>query len=100
MINIDTNIQYIVTTNYGKSFGYQSKKGLDGIVKLFLPNIWDDTNNFFGFVLRIILTTLWERNCLERCFNKIKIKGGMCNPCCVQDITIEMYNAILDFIVD
>ncbi|KKK62437.1 hypothetical protein LCGC14_3004320, partial [marine sediment metagenome] len=38
-----------------------------------------------------IYLILLERICLERAFNKIRIKGGRCNPCCVAKIAQKMY---------
>jgi len=65
-----------------------------GNVFLYVSKIWDmidKTNIFAYFVEWCIYFTLIERICLERAYNKIKIKGGRCNPCCVEKITSKIY---------
>ena len=78
-----------------------SEKGENGEIKAFVSNIWKMTEKwakenqfdpFMLFVDYLNLIFIHERYCLERAFQKIKIKGGMCNPCCIYDIacnTIE-----------
>jgi len=96
-----TEVDYKISLHPSKSDGYQSKKGLEGGIKAFITNIWNKTkewakenqiDHFKLFVDYINLTFICERYCLERAFQKIKIKGGMCNPCCVMkavDLTVE-----------
>jgi len=62
-----------------------------GNVILFISNIWKESKNYEHFVQWIIYYTLIERICLERAYNKIRIKGGRCNPCCVEKIASEIY---------
>lgn len=91
-----SEIEYIISTHPSKAEGYQSKKGLRGKIKVFVSNIWNKTEKwalenqhdpFQLFVDYINLTFICERYCLERAFQKIKIKGGMCNPCCIRHLT-------------
>jgi|GEM_PF-5167622 hypothetical protein len=65
--------------------------GDSGSITLFLPPIWDDASVSPQFheddlvdflVLQIGHTYLLERICLERAHEKIKIKGGRCEPSC------------------
>ena len=83
----NTEVKYIISTYPSKFAGYQSKKGPKGIIKTYIyhPLYWNSAD-FSSFVLNLIHIILIERICLERAFNKIKIKGGMCNPCCVNKV--------------
>lgn len=80
------NVKYTISTNFAKFHGYQSKKGERGEIKLFVAEIWKDCSNFEDFVIAISHILTIERYCLERAFNKIRIKGGMCNPCCIMPL--------------
>lgn len=96
-----TEVEYIISTYLSKSEGYQSKKGSTGEIKAFITNIWNKTkkwakklhiDHFDLFVDYLNLIFIHERYCLERAFQKIRIKGGMCKPCCVMkavDLTVE-----------
>jgi len=89
-----TEVNYIASNRKSKFAGYQEKKGIEGTVKVFISTIWNDTNNFESFVEGLIYYTIHERICLERAFNKIRIKGGMCNPCCVENVACEIYKSL------
>ena len=94
-------VEYKVSVSKSKFHGYQSKKGDLGCVKTFVSSIWDDSKeDFYLFVLRLIYIIIHERICLERAFQRIKIKGGMCNPCCVRRIAEEVYVTICNFIIE
>jgi len=88
------NVEYLVSINNSKFAGYQSKKGSNGIVKVFVSTLSKHIESFEDFKNALIYYTIHERICLERAFNKIKIKGGMCKPCCVENLAIEMYNSL------
>ena len=90
-----TEVDYIISLFPAKWDGYQSKRGTKGIVKAFVSNIWklaqedgmkfkEDIFDLFVDYLNFIFIN--ERYCLERAFQKIRIKGGMCNPCCVSSL--------------
>lgn len=93
------NINYIISIYPSKFDGYQSKKGNQGYITAYISNLWDHAKNGFCgigpfqlFVNLLNSIFIHERYCLERAFQKIRIKGGMCNPCCVKNIvnnTIE-----------
>lgn len=71
----NTNVEYKVSTHSSKFLGYQSKKGNEGIVKVFISNIWKGcNNNFIRFYLTLNYITLLERICLERAFQRIRLK--------------------------
>lgn len=92
----ETEVNYRVSIYASKFLGYQSKSGRKGIVKLYISNIWKWADGDFSvFWKRMIAILLMERICLERAFNKIRIKGGKCNPCCVKPVALEMYEFIL-----
>lgn len=81
-----TEVEYIISTYSSKFAGYQSKKGINGIVKAYINPIYKNSSDLLSFTLHLIHIILIERICLERAFNKIRIKGGMCNPCCIDKI--------------
>ena len=91
-----TNVEYLISIHPSKFHGYQSKKDQNGYVKAFITPIWnatkewselDDTNHYGLFIDMLIYIIIHERYCLERAFQKIRIKGGMCNPCCITNLT-------------
>ncbi len=67
-----------------------------GNIIIYISNIWNNnrTKGFISFVEWCIYFILIERICLERAHNKIRIKGGRCNPCCVEDIAFKIYSEI------
>ena len=80
-------VEYKFLLSNGKYIGYQSKKENKGIVKVNLSNLYNISYGFYSFVLNLIEIIIHERYCLERCFNKIRIKKGMCNPCCIRNLS-------------
>jgi len=95
-----SEVDYRISTYPAKSEGYQSKKGLHGVITAYISNLWSitkewstekDLDHFELFVDYINIIFIHERYCLERAFQKIKIKGGMCKPCCILHIA---YNTI------
>lgn len=77
---IENTIEYIISTNKSKFCGYQSKKGNSGTVKVFIPNIYSISVDFDDFIDWLEFFLIVERICLERAFQKIKMKNR-CNPC-------------------
>jgi len=69
-----------------------------GIITINLPNIYNITikfnknkDNFVNeFISNLIEIELKERVCIERAYQKIRIKGGKCNPCVVDKICAFM----------
>jgi len=89
---IMSEVDYIISLHPSKFDGYQSKKGNKGEIKAFISNLWkmamEDSikmskKPFDLFIIHLNFVFTIERYCLERAFQKIKIKGGMCKPCCV-----------------
>lgn len=74
-------VEHIISTRDSKFLGYQSKKGNNGQVKLFINSIWDKSQDFNKFVYGLIFTDILERICLERGFQKIRMKHR-CKPVC------------------
>lgn len=71
----NTNVEYKISLYPSKFLGYQSKKGNEGMVKIFISTIWKESHdNFYEFLLYLDYITLIERICLERAFQKIKMK--------------------------
>lgn len=87
-------VKYVISLHDSKFGGYQSKSNNKGIVKAYVSTIYKGSYDYDTFVIHLIHIILHERICLERAFNKIRIKGGMCNPCCVESIA----NSIMDII--
>ncbi|MFW9872941.1 MAG: hypothetical protein ACFFG0_07555 [Candidatus Thorarchaeota archaeon] len=97
----DFNVNYVISLYPSKSHGYQTKKGRNGKVISYISTIWKECKKeFFTFTLHLILIIILERYCLERAFNRIRIKGRMCNPCCVENIALKTYEHLLDFIIE
>ena len=60
-------------------------------ITLYISNIWKELNSFDKFMEGLIYSILSERICVERAYNKIRIKGGRCNPCCITNVAFEMW---------
>lgn len=103
------NVNYLVSTHLSKFSGYQSKKGKEGYIKSYISNIWDITTewtirlnktHFQSFVDFLCYIIIHERYCLERAFQKIRIKGGMCNPCCISNLTDSTFEYLFGIIFE
>ena len=55
-----------------------------------------ETSRFESFVTLLCYMIIHERYCLERAFQKIKIKGGMCKPCCVMHIAENTFDYLFN----
>ena len=94
-----SNVELKISLYKSKSLGYQSKKGLEGKITLFISNIYDYSKQDFDlFVKAFNYTYLLERICLERSFQKIRMKER-CKEfkglfCCKMDYII--WNMILE----
>jgi len=96
-------VDYKISLYPSQYDGWQSKKGNKGYIKAYVSTIWckelsykDSYDEIDNFVIGLICIYIVERICLERAFQKIKIKGGMCNPCCVQNCS----KVVMDFILN
>lgn len=98
-------VEYKISIYKSKYEGYQSKKGNTGSVKAFISNLWNraihhskrlNICGFDLFVEFLITIFIHERFCLERAFQRIRIKGGACNPCCMQNITLYTTQYLFD----
>lgn len=87
--SIKNEVDYIVSIRNSKFQGYQSKNQNIGIIKLFVSSLWNDYPEFEMFTKMFCIIQTLERYCLERAFQKIKIRGGMCKPCCVLHLADE-----------
>jgi hypothetical protein len=88
------NVDLSISLNSSKFSGYQSKSGYDGKIKLFISSIWKDSKNEENFIINLSYVYLLERICIERAFNKIKIKNR-CTPCKLRPIVSNMINYLL-----
>lgn len=90
MEKILPKVEYKISLYPSKFIGYQSKKGNKGCVKLYISPIWKYIHSlrwktyfdedwiiefmFDEFINELLYTMLLERICLERGFQKIKMK--------------------------
>lgn len=88
------NVELFISLNKSKFHGYQSKSGYNGKIKLFISNIWDNSINEDDFIINFCYVYLLERVCIERAFNKIKIKNR-CSPCKLRPIINKMISHLL-----
>lgn len=77
----ETTVDYRVSTHLTDYEGYQSKAGNKGTITLFISSIWEDSGCFDDFVERLIWVSLTERVCIERAFQKERMKNR-CKPIC------------------
>ncbi len=89
MNELEENVEYIVSIYPSKFHGYQYKKQKNGIVKSYISTIWEDYPNFDIFTKIFCVIQVQERYCLERAFQRIRIKGGACKPCCTSHLADE-----------
>lgn len=84
-----TEVEYIVSLHPSDYVGYQSKNKNNGIVKLHISTIYNNSDDFDDFVNYCVFTLVLERICLERGFQKIRMKNR-CHPCKMQKYACEM----------
>lgn len=72
-------------------------EGTDDItITQYLPEIWAASHNSEDFFIGLLITTyLYERICIERGNERIRIKGGKCNPCCIDPIVTAICNHLI-----
>jgi hypothetical protein len=76
---------------------YSGTKSTSVTITQYLPAIWNASEGDCEvFMLMLYATYLFERVCIERAVCNIKIKGGRCNPCCVEDTVLSMVSHITD----
>ena len=102
-----SEVEYKISIKASKFSGYQSKKGNQGYVKAFVSNLWKQAMEwhekevrFQLFVDSLCYIFIHERFCLERAFQKIRIKGGMCNPCCVCNLAEKVAKYLFDLEIE
>jgi hypothetical protein len=76
------DVEYSVSLHPSKFEGYQSKAGQSGKVTLFIATIWDTVGeDYERFLEELIWVSIIERVCLERAFQRIRMKNR-CEPVC------------------
>jgi hypothetical protein len=94
--SLDVEYKYSLFT--GKHPAYWNINGDSGKITFYLGEIWgisqsrakpdiDGWDEMDSFIDELLYYDLSERICLERAHEKIRLKGGRCNPCCVQYFT-------------
>jgi hypothetical protein len=89
------DVDYGVSLHEGKHPAYWNINGDEGKITFYLGEIWDlaqsrSKPDIYGwdemdaFIDELLFFDLSERFCLERAHEKIRIKNGRCNPCCVK----------------
>jgi len=105
-------VNYVYTLRDGKHPAYWNINKDDGKITFRLGFIWDisqeedsvtimpkENDELDKFINDLIFYDLSERICIERAHEKILIKGGRCNPCCVWYFTqLAMYPFAWDII--
>ena len=91
MFEVDYKIS-LYPSNY---CGYQSKNKNIGKIVCYVSSIWKyvkenfetELIRFTMFNIMLNYTLTIERYCLEKGFQRIRIKGGACSPCCMEKST-------------
>lgn len=77
----ETTVDYRISIRPSDNHGYQTKSGNKGVITLYVGSIWKDVASFDDFVNRLIWVSLTERICIERAFQKVRMKNR-CEPVC------------------
>ena len=88
-------VEYKYSLFKGKHPAYWNINKDEGRITFYLGEIWDVAQShkkpdvegwdeFDSFIDDLLYYDLSERICLERAHEKIRLKGGRCNPCSVQ----------------
>lgn len=101
-----TEVEYKISMYPSRFHGRQYKLRNKGCVTIFVLSLWDHTyekkldmdTNFSDFVSDLISIIIMERICLETGFQKIRIKGGSCNP--KKDKEGHEYYCIGEYVLD
>lgn len=95
---MDYRVKYKVSLYPSQYTAYHSTKGKTGEVKLYISTIWDFSRNFKKFVRISIFLTVLERICLERAFQKIKMKNRCKDykghPCKMQYLAYKIMDLV------
>lgn len=86
------DVMYKISLYPSRFHAYQTKKGKKGIITQYISNY--RIENFDWFVGQLIAFQLLERICLERAFQKIKLKQR-CDRCPPKRIADLMLNAMI-----
>lgn len=92
------DVDYKFSLHPGKHPAYWNINGDIGNITFYLGEIWDLSQSrtkpdiegwdeLDAFIDELLYSDLSERICLERAHEKIRIKNGRCNPCCVRYFT-------------
>jgi hypothetical protein len=93
-------VDYYLSLYPSKFLGYQAKAQNTGKVTLYISTIWNQMQDstpfeysldefFYVFVDNLIYTLILERVCIERAFQKIRMKDR-CNPCKMEKYALIM----------
>ena len=75
-----TEVEYKVSLYPSRFLGYQSKARDKGEVKAYISTIWEYCGaDYWKFIFSLDFILLLERICLERAFQKIRMKDR-CKP--------------------
>ena len=85
-------VDYKISLYPSKSFAYQFKNKNQGYVKLFVSTIWKRAKSFEDFIQRMIYYILLERICLERGFQRIRMK----DRCKLYEKDEKTYSCIME----
>lgn len=88
-------VDYTLSLHNSKFIGYQSKNKNTGKITIYIATLWkwilERDYTLDHFVSEIIFITILERICLERAFQKIRMKNR-CEPICsMEKYAVELY---------
>jgi hypothetical protein len=87
-------VNYKISLHKGKTPARWNINKNKGDITLYISNIWEESESYISFIYWLIYSVIIERVCLERAFNKIRVKGGRCNPCCVKNVASKMFDIL------
>lgn len=82
---INPTVNYTISLYPSKYVGYNSKKREIGKITVYIATLWkwisEGSGDIQNFITEFIHTLILERICLERGFQKIRMKNR-CSPTC------------------
>lgn len=103
MVHVDTRVTLHESPTHVAQWNINKETA---IIRLWLPPIWQEAQRtspdpgneeetLRDFIGCISFSYLMERICVERAYQKIRLKRDHCTPCCVKDIANHMFDHII-----
>lgn len=99
------NVEYKLSLHNARHSAYWEREGDSGLIVFNLPNLYHEAENdspywngssdeniiIDNFIKDLIYTDICERVCLERSYQKLKVRGNKCKPeCCVKNVALQL----------